>query len=212
MKDVASNGAEVSITLQSGRSEAFDDVILACHSDQSHAILSPNLTTQRTALENVRYRPNDIYVHRDPALMPKRKSAWASWNVLKQDGADICLTYWMNLLQDIDHSHPIFVTLNPATPPKPELTFQRFEFSHPQFDAPAASSVKLLKHNQGQNGIWFAGAWMGSGFHEDGLKSGLSVALALGGSVPWKAENLKDYATHAERRNNRISNPLEELA
>ena len=131
--------------------------------------------------------------------MPKRRAAWASWNVIKQDGDDICLTYWMNLLQDIDKDYPVFVTLNPINPPKPELTFNRFEFAHPQFDGPAARAVSDVKSMQGQNGLWFAGAWLGSGFHEDGLKSGLSVALALGGNIPWNPEGLETYSTLEHR-------------
>ncbi len=196
VQSVVPKDGQVLVELSNGETEIFDDVILACHSDQSLDLLSPSCIHQQSALNGIRYRPNDIYVHRDKALMPARKSAWASWNVIKQPGDDICLTYWMNLLQDIDKSHPVFVTLNPAEPPKPELTFSNFEFSHPQFDGLAAAGVKEIKSLQGQDGIWFAGAWLGSGFHEDGLKSGLSVALALGGSVPWKAENLEDYASH----------------
>lgn len=196
---------QVKIKLSAGETETFDDVILACHSDQSLEILAPSCTAQLSALTGVRYRPNDIYVHRDPALMPSRKAAWASWNVIKQPGEDICLTYWMNLLQDIDKAQPVFVTLNPATPPRPELTFSRFEFSHPQFDAPAAEGAAQIKTLQGQDGLWFAGAWLGSGFHEDGLKSGLSVALPLGGQVPWQAENLEDYSSQAARRQAHVS-------
>ena len=190
----------VRVELASGETKDFDDVVLACHSDQSLEMLAPSCSAQQDALHNIRYRPNDIYVHRDPALMPARKAAWASWNVIKQPGDDICLTYWMNLLQDINKTQPVFVTLNPVSPPKPTLTFQKFEFAHPQFDALAAFGVDQIKTLQGMDGIWFAGAWMGSGFHEDGLKSGLSVALALGGSVPWQAQNLVDYTSHAQLR------------
>ena len=200
VRSVTPDANRVRVELDTGETSVFDDVILACHSDQSLEMLTSACSPQQNALQSIRYRPNDIYVHRDPDLMPTRKSAWASWNVIKQPGDDICLTYWMNLLQDIDKSRPVFVTLNPAAPPKPELTFNKFEFSHPQFDAPAARSVETIKSLQGTNGIWFAGAWMGSGFHEDGLKSGLSIAIALGGSVPWQAQNLVDYSLHAQRR------------
>ena len=189
----------IKIEFENGEVSSFDEIILACHSDQSASLLAGSYAEQTSHLKHIRYRPNDIYVHRDPALMPTRKSAWASWNVLKQDGEDICLTYWMNLLQDIDKSYPVFVTLNPATPPRAELIFTRFEFAHPQFDAPAAKAVKAIKRIQGQDGIWLAGAWMGSGFHEDGLKSGLSAALALGGEVPWEPQNLETYVVPARK-------------
>ena len=182
---VSPGEAGVRVTLQSGAVLDFDDVILATHSDTSRRLMGTSGDDRVQTLKDVRYRPNQIYLHRDPSLMPHRKAAWASWNVLKQDGPDICLSYWMNRLQNIDKSTPIFVTLNPESPPQAALTFAQFEKAHPQFDAPALSAVQALKTQQGQNNIWLAGAWMGSGFHEDGLKSGLSCALALGGQVPW---------------------------
>ena len=123
--------------------------------------------------------------------MPKRKAAWASWNVMKQDGPDICLTYWMNRLQNLDDDKPLFVTLNPEAPPAADLTFATMEKAHPQFDGPAEAAVRALKRDQGTGQIRLAGAWMGSGFHEDGLKSGLSCALSLGGNVPWSAEGVE---------------------
>ncbi|MEM1035670.1 MAG: FAD-dependent oxidoreductase [Pseudomonadota bacterium] len=183
-------GDKVRVVEANGNSDLFDDVILATHSDTARTLLDESFENTRFLLKSVRYRPNDIYLHRDPSLMPKRKAAWASWNVLKQDGPDICLTYWMNRLQNLPKERPLFVTLNPETPPAAHLTFARMEKAHPQFDAPAEAAVRTLKRQQGQNGIWLAGAWMGSGFHEDGLKSGLSCALSLGGQVPWTAENV----------------------
>ena len=122
--------------------------------------------------------------------MPSRRAAWASWNVIKQDNGDICLSYWMNRLQGLDDSRPLFITLNPETPPRPDLTFHQYAFDHPQFDTAAEAAVRGLKRIQGQDGLWIAGAWMGRGFHEDGLKSGLSAALSLGGRVPWDAKGV----------------------
>lgn len=183
-------GDQVAIKLETGETRVFDDVILATHSDTALSLLSDAFEIQKFLLGSVRYRPNDIYLHRDPSLMPERTAAWASWNVLKQDSPDICLTYWMNRLQNLPNEYPLFVTLNPDTPPAPELTFAKMEKAHPQFDAPAEAAVRSLKREQGKDGIWLAGAWMGSGFHEDGLKSGLSCALSLGGQVPWTAEGV----------------------
>ena len=127
--------------------------------------------------------------------MPKKKAAWASWNVIKQNTPEMCLTYWMNKLQNLPGDSPLFVTLNPETPPSADLTFATMEKAHPQFDAPAEAAVRALKREQGQDKIWLAGAWMGSGFHEDGLKSGLSCALSLGGQVPWTAEGVEIAST-----------------
>ncbi|MDJ0922305.1 MAG: FAD-dependent oxidoreductase [Henriciella sp.] len=187
---VAPFGNRVQVTDQNGTTEIYDDVILATHSDTTRGLLDPAYEDMRFLLGSVEYRPNDIYLHRDPSLMPTRKAAWASWNVLKQDGPDICLTYWMNRLQNLPNDCPLFVTLNPEKPPAEHLIFARMSKAHPQFDAPAEAAVRALKRDQGRHNIWLAGAWMGSGFHEDGLKSGLSCALSLGGQVPWTVEHV----------------------
>jgi uncharacterized protein len=183
-------GEKVAVVSSGGKTEIFDQVIFACHSDQALKLVERDYETPAFYLRSVRYRPNTIYLHRDPSLMPARKAAWASWNVLKQSNGDICLTYWMNRLQNIDPTRPVFITLNPECPPAPELTFHEYSFDHPQFDAAAEAAVRSIKRIQGQDGLWFAGAWMGRGFHEDGLKSGLSPALSLGGSVPWDTKGV----------------------
>lgn len=183
-------GNRVSVVLDNGNTELFDDVIFAAHSNQALKMVEDRYEDQAFLLRSVRYRPNSIWLHRDPSLMPKRRSAWASWNVLKQAGEDICLTYWMNRLQGLDPARPLFITLNPAEPPKEELTFLHYTLDHPQFDTAAEAAVRGLKRIQGKDNLWFAGAWMGRGFHEDGLKSGLSAALSLGGSVSWDAKGV----------------------
>lgn len=192
---VAPFGDKVRVLLADGRTEVYDDVILATHSDTTLRLLDEEYDTQRFLLGSTRYRPNKIYLHRDSSLMPKRKAAWASWNVMKQGGPEMCLTYWMNRLQNLPNDRPLFVTLNPETPPAEHLTFATMEKAHPQFDAPAEAAVRELKRIQGTGNIWLAGAWMGSGFHEDGLKAGLSCALSLGGQVPWPAEGVEISAT-----------------
>ncbi len=182
--------SKVAVECESGDRNLYDHVILACHSDQAHAILDPAFESQRFLLGSVRYRPNRIVLHRDPALMPRLRAAWASWNVIKGEGRELCLTYWMNRLQGIDPKCPVFVTLNPPSEPDPALTFAETSFDHPQFDAAALAATRGLRRIQGRDGLLFAGAWLGSGFHEDGLKSGLEAALALGGQVPWTTDNL----------------------
>lgn len=185
------NGKRVSIRMQDGNQHIFDEVIIACHADDALGMVKQDYGDQATYLESIRYRPNSVFLHRDESLMPKRRAAWASWNVAKHDGEDVCLTYWMNLLQGIDASKPTFITLNPPRRPDPAKTFFEYQMDHPQFDAAAESAVQALKRIQGQNNLWFAGAWMGSGFHEDGLKSGLSAALTIGGKIPWTAEGIE---------------------
>lgn len=187
---VAPFGSKVRVTLMNGDTELFDDVIVATHSDTTHDLLDDAYEDQRFLLKSARYRANRIYLHRDPSLMPKRKAAWASWNVMKQNTPEMCLTYWMNRLQNLPQDKPLFVTLNPETPPAPDLTFAQMEKAHPQFDAPAEAATRAIKRDLGKDNIWLAGAWMGSGFHEDGLKAGLACALSLGGQVPWVAEGV----------------------
>jgi predicted NAD/FAD-binding protein len=176
--------------LTSKGSEAFDQVILAGHSDESARILGDEFSTQRSALAGARYEMNDVFLHWDERLMPRRRAAWAAWNVVRTsvDAANspVCVTYWMNALQMLGTDRPVLVTLNPPVPPDENKVWRQFQFAHPQFDAPALAATREIHQLQGKDGIWFAGAWLGYGFHEDGLKSGLAVALALGGRVDWQ--------------------------
>jgi hypothetical protein len=120
--------------------------------------------------------------------MPRRKEAWAAWNVLREgesDQPDICVSYSMNLLQAIDPAMPLFVTLNPPRPPRADLTFATFSYAHPQYDQRAFDAQVELRGFNGLDRISFAGAWTGYGFHEDGLTSGMAVARHLGATMPW---------------------------
>lgn len=101
--------------------------------------------------------------------------------------AEVCVTYWMNRLQGIDERFPLFVSLNPTVEPREELVFGEWSFDHPQFDAQALAAQALLPDIQGMRNTYFAGAWTGCGFHEDGLRSGAIAAIALGATVPWRA-------------------------
>lgn len=175
-----------------GRHETYDHVVIASHSDQALAMLTDADEQERTILGAIRYSPNTVYLHRDPKLMPKRRRAWASWNFLRWERSgstlnDVAVTYWMNNLQGIDHDKPLFVSLNPPFAPAPELTFGTYLCDHPQFTAAAFAAQKRLPEIQGHRHTWFCGAWTGYGFHEDGLRSGLAVADALGAIPPWHA-------------------------
>lgn len=184
-----SNGVIVNDSL--GHSQLYDHVVIAAHSDQALAMLGDASNDERAILGNIGYAPNEIYLHRDVRLMPKRRKAWASWNFLRwpREGTpinDVAVTYWMNQLQGIDATRPLFVSLNPPFAPDPALTFGRYTCDHPVFNAAAFAAQKRLHEIQGQRRTWFCGAWTGYGFHEDGLKSGLGVAEALGAPVPWR--------------------------
>jgi predicted NAD/FAD-binding protein len=171
--------------------ERFDNVIIAAHSEQALAMLGDASKVEETILSAITYRPNRVVLHRDPRLMPKRRAAWAAWNYLRSSREDeepeVSVTYWMNQLQGIDASKPLFVSLNPTVEPRQELVFGEWVFDHPQYDARALSAQARLDDIQGTRGAYFAGAWTGHGFHEDGLRSGLEAAVALGANSPWRA-------------------------
>lgn len=185
--------AGVAVTDPSGSVETFDQAVFATHAPDTLAVLQDASNAERAILGAIRYRPNVAVLHRDPALMPKRSQVWSAWNVMgaaapDTDGArDVSVTYWMNRLQGIDPRHPLFVSLNPLREPDPALTFARFSYDHPQYDAGALAAQRSLDDIQGKARLWFAGAWTGYGFHEDGLASGLKVAEALGAPVPWRS-------------------------
>jgi uncharacterized protein len=145
---------------------------------------------ERAILAAISYRPNRVILHRDAALMPKRKAAWSAWNYLRASNNDaepeVAVTYWMNKLQGIDDDTPLFITLNPPREPKAGTVFGEWSYEHPQFDAAALDAQRKLSLIQGQNHTYFAGAWSGYGFHEDGLRSGLEAAEALGATIPFE--------------------------
>jgi hypothetical protein len=174
-----------------GGRDSYDHVVIASHSDQALAMLSDADDRERAILGAIGYAPNTVYLHRDIRLMPKRAHAWASWNFLRwrREGAaanDVAVTYWMNRLQGIDNDKPLFVSLNPPFAPAAELTFGKYICEHPQYNARAFAAQKRLGEIQGRRHTWFCGAWTGYGFHEDGLRSGLAVAEALGAAIPWR--------------------------
>jgi len=174
-----------------GHHDSYDHAVIAAHSDQALAMLSDADARERGILGAIGYSPNTVYLHRDVRLMPKRRRAWASWNFLRwqRQGStenDVAVTYWMNRLQGIADDKPLFVSLNPPFAPDPALTFGKYMCEHPQYNAEAFAAQKRLGEIQGKRHTWFCGAWTGYGFHEDGLRSGLAVAEALGASVPWR--------------------------
>jgi uncharacterized protein len=176
-----------------GRVETFDDVVIATHADQALALLDDATAQERRLLGAFRYSRNIAVLHSDPALMPKRRAVWSSWNHIgpaSDDDDPDCptVTYWMNLLQNIPRETPLFVTLNPQRTPHNEWHRQIYE--HPLFDSAAITAQRHLWSLQGLRNTWFCGAYFGAGFHEDGLQAGLAVAETLGGvRRPWTVAN-----------------------
>jgi predicted NAD/FAD-binding protein len=178
-----------------GAVETFDDVVIASHADQALAMLDDPTPEERRLLGAFRYGDNLTVLHSDPALMPKRRAVWSSWNHIgterqesENDTDYPTVTYWMNSLQGIADDTPLFVTLNPPHAPRHEH-YREF-YAHPLFDAAAISAQSQLWSLQGRRNTWFCGAYFGAGFHEDGLQAGLAVAEALGGGRrPWDVAN-----------------------
>ena len=171
-----------------GGAEEFDHVIFACHADEALALLSDADEHEKSTLSAIKYSRNEVVLHKDPRFMPKRRRCWASWNYHSDgegDEAAISLTYWMNLLQSIDEAYPLFVTLNPASSIPEENVFNRHVFHHPIFDTAAIAAQQRLRGLQGLRHVWYCGAHMRHGFHEDGLMSAMDVAARLGAPAPW---------------------------
>ena len=177
--------AGVMVATDQGR-ERFDDVVLACHSDHSLALLADATPAERSVLGGIRYHPNRAVLHTDTAVLPKRKRAWAAWNYARacnsgSEQAGVCLHYLINRLQPLPWAQPVVVSLNPdpALPPDPDKVIGAYHYSHPVFDLAALQAQQQLPALQGAARTWFCGAWTRYGFHEDGLSSALDVVARL---------------------------------
>lgn len=174
----------VTLRAVNGDEQVFDDVILACHADQALAMLGDASAEERALLSCFRYSQNRAVLHRDQRLMPRNRNLWASWNYLSElpphAATTSAVTYWMNSLQPLPVNTPLFVSLNPLTEPDVGKVLGEFDYTHPIFDPAAMAAQREMWRVQGVQRTWFCGAYMGSGFHEDGIQSGLAVAEQLG--------------------------------
>jgi predicted NAD/FAD-binding protein len=193
VKGVVRTPAGVMVRDVHGMVDRFDHLVVAAHADQGLALLEDPTPRERALLGAFTYTRNHAVLHSDTALMPRRRKAWSAWNYIGRKDAEghqgLCVTYWMNLLQDLPRESPLFVTLNPARPPDPSKVIRREVYEHPLFDAAAMRAQKALWSIQGEERTWWCGSYFGAGFHEDGLQAGLAVAEALGGRKrPWTVE------------------------
>ena len=183
----------VIVTDSTGHSERFDHVVLANHADQALAALADPSTKERELLGMFRYSRNLAVLHTDETFMPERRAVWSSWNYIGSRDAvrdSVCVTYWMNRLQNIESDKPLFVTLNPPRPPRAGTLLHSEVYDHPIFDAEAMIAQRKLWLLQGKKNTWFCGSYFGAGFHEDGLQAGLAVAEQLGDvRRPWQVPN-----------------------
>ncbi len=194
----------VEIQDATGRTSHYDHVVIGAHADQALAMLTDATPDEQQVLGAFRYQLNRACLHSDPALMPVRPKAWSAWNYLangtRERRAKVSVTYWMNELQGIEASTPLFVTLNPIREPRPEYRIKEFIYDHPMFDAAALQAQSRIADIQGVRRTWFCGAYMGYGFHEDGLSAGLAVAEALGARRPWTVTDASPAGRNARPR------------
>jgi predicted NAD/FAD-binding protein len=162
--------------------EHFDQVVLACHSDQALRLLSDADAREQSILGAMPYQANDTVLHTDSSLLPVRRKAWAAWNAwLPRDPGEACtVSYCMNLLQGIESPEPFVVTLNRTAAIDPRKVLARMCYHHPVYSRVSVAARARKAEIQGQRRTWFAGAYWGWGFHEDGMRSAVEVAAALG--------------------------------
>ena len=164
-------------------SQRFDQVVLACHADQALQTLAAPSADEQSVLSAIRFQDNLAVLHTDTSVMPDRKLAWAAWNYQRlsdtPERSGVCLHYWLNKLQPLPFSQDVFVSLNPLTDIDPSQVLGQFHYTHPVFDLAAIQAQRRMGPLQGQQHTWFAGAWMGYGFHEDGYKAGRAAAQGI---------------------------------
>ena len=167
-----------------GQAERFDQVVIATHTDQALSLLREPSVYERSLLGAIRYQDNRAVLHTDASVLPANPKTWAAWNYERaasseRESSRVCLHYLLNRLQRIPFAQPVVVSLNPLQDIDPATIVGEYDYAHPVFDVAAIEAQKRLPLLQGQQHTWYAGAWAGYGFHEDGLKSGLQVGRAL---------------------------------
>jgi len=198
VRSVRRSAAGVRVATDAG-TERFDEVVLACHSDQALALLDDASDAERRVLGAVRYQPNRAVLHTDTALLPRRRLAWAAWNYERaadasQEQSAVCLHYLINRLQPLPWTTPVVVSLNPSRQPAADKVIGEYDYSHPVFDAAAIDAQRRLPQIQGLSNTWFCGAWTRYGFHEDGLMSGQAVGAALRARLSQRAGEQREAA------------------
>lgn len=186
VRSVTRSPTGTTVRCAGGLPETFDQVVFACHSDQALALLGDATPKEKSVLGRIRYQENRAVLHCDAGQMPKRRRAWASWVYKASDASpnpQIGITYWMNRLQGIDLSDPMFVSLNPTSDIPDGSIYNETSFSHPIFDHDALQAQTELRAIQGVNNTWFCGAWTRHGFHEDGYASAVAVAERMKSGV-----------------------------
>ncbi|MEX3007188.1 NAD(P)/FAD-dependent oxidoreductase [Hoeflea sp. TYP-13] len=182
----------VLVAMADGVTRLFDHVVVATHADQALTLLADPDAAERALLQAFPYQENTAVLHRDGRWMPRRNRLWSSWNYIKagrQSADELCVSYWMNRLQALPTRENLFVTLNPMQEIEPETVVKSMKFDHPVFTAEAFRAQEKMPTLQGYRRTWYCGSYLGYGFHEDGIASGLAVAEKLGGIArPWAGD------------------------
>jgi len=191
VRSISRENGRVIVTDTTGNADTFTDIVIATHADQALAMLADADHEERRLLGAFRYTDNLAVLHSDENLMPRRRRVWSSWNYIGQgrdEGAQpLCVTYWMNRLQNLDRRHPLFVTLNPTREIAEATIIGSYRYTHPLFDQSALDAQQQLWRLQGRRNTWFCGAYFGFGFHEDGLQAGLAAAESVADvRRPWR--------------------------
>ncbi len=203
VRSVLRDADGVWLGLPGGECERFDEVVLACHSDQALALLGQAASTaERRILGAIRYQPNRAVLHTDASLLPRDARVWSAWNYMAGSVATyghrgrqpVSVSYLINQLQPLPVDSPVIVTLNPHVEPDPAKIIGDYDYDHPLFDQAAIGAQAQLDIIQGVERLWFCGAWAGYGFHEDGLVSALTVANRLGVHAPWQTAGRQESA------------------
>jgi uncharacterized protein len=203
LADVRLNAGVTSVTrhangvtvASNAETETYDQIVFACHSDQTLQVLADASDDEQQILNAIPYQPNTAILHTDARVLPVRRRAWASWNYhaayassdaqeMQHNG--VSLSYLINRLQPLPFKTPVIVTMNPRIQLDPAKIIKTIQYHHPVFLPESVGAKRALRQLQGQQRTWFAGAWTRYGFHEDGLMSGIAVAKALGATIPWQ--------------------------
>ena len=185
IQQVQRSNDRVKLNLPDGTEPIFDEVILACHADQSLRLLSSPTPEEKALLKRFPYQANRVTLHSDDSVIPKRKSARASWNAYlpKKNSSDALVTYDMNILQSLPTREQFCVSLNQQNLVDPKLIHGNYNFSHPTYHPGRKDAQSKHASFIRNRGISLCGAYWGYGFHEDGLNSGLRVCEAFGESL-----------------------------
>ncbi|SUY28653.1 putative NAD/FAD-binding protein [Aminobacter aminovorans] len=194
VRSISRENDRVVVTDAAGHVDTFTDVVIATHADQALGLLADADQAEQGLLGAFRYTDNLAVLHSDETLMPRRRRVWSSWNYIGEsrddDAQPLCVTYWMNRLQNLDRRYPLFVTLNPTREIAPSKIIGSYNYTHPLFDQRALDAQQRLWCLQGRRNTWFCGAYFGFGFHEDGLQAGLAAAESVTDvQRPWRVRD-----------------------